>query len=1763
MVERKKDTFTEYVESRRDRGQVGINLSGYSGAPITSAGGGGERGWLGTVVDFLNIGVYPGTTTANAIMDVPQKVEEIQAKADSGDTLGALGDSFKAAGSVLSAPIRGVTTPFRRAFGAELAEGEGDTYEAVIERGYDMANGGSINYVDVDNNVNQVGKAGAGLALDIFADPLTYLSFGALGAAKLASRGAAAAKTAETLAENANRIPTPSEALARQLPEAVASPNLSAAERLSIPGTTVPKVPADTPKVTANEGADNFPANSISETIARSVDDDVLNSAPIERKVNEQISKAIDSKITKLPNGKQITLRGGLSSFFNFLKKAEPGRATSKLTGTLGSYTKLLSDDIAEFGGNVRLEQVIPNYAPQAVEGAAADIAPTVAGAFRQYEQASTATPAGRALRDAIETRVFTPLQASYNSAVQAGKNVTAFGTPRTARDAAMQASEASAAEMVATNLRRLTDGSKARGIALMGEDLFNTLSGMQANDLAPILDDLDLLLRSDGVVKDIAPLLQGDVTSKFLKLFDIDNAMYSAAKLDVAKRVDDVVDGVPKTTLDESLNAVSNSPTARQELEEALAGFGIGVGRFGYLRNEETLNEVTDIYVQTVNEMTKASKLNFLDEKMLKERGYAFWTDNGVPRTEDIFGEGKGILRNQIASYGQFNYILAGAKKIQDRFMKASWTKNLYPEQRASLKEALTLASIKTMEKTLEAKGVPITMDIKLVKDGASQFRNLRFSRVYEELSKNDRMRTLMRFALFNPGTGLPYTKLMDGVMTALSGGNKNEVLAVLRSVETRNGVRIFDPKTGKTSYQTGKTIPNFFSNNNASAKFARTTFNAGKISDEIAQAIVDNRAVFNDISEIYAKQYRARGMAEAEAVSETVGEAIMKMLNDPTKVAQTGLAIAKAGRMVGDFVEEIGDMTNLGMVLGNARVQGSLGKNFKGSAEAMVDTAEAVAKRDGNAISKAQSKGNKLDNDIVAGSNQAAKQAVEDVLAGRRTIQSQKLMDEVVGEAVDHANDGYKAITAGGYASIKAGIIRGLSPLNKFFNVNRGMNTDNLLYVSRMYGGQENIHHMFQAELFGPIGQLGKKYNGYVDESTTVLQEAWNAIRGSYQAQGVAGQAQQELLPFVGKFFNLDGNPANSLIGAAVIRGGANLDRVNQVMASKRVLETTADSVVRAPDEYFDLGKVVEKLGPNASTEDIVRELGEQWKTWDVRDPILFLDRMTRATTQLIGESGYVSKMLDESLDLVLASRTPKAGFVKFQPEEGVTLSAHINGEWYVDPEVADVFRNVSNFADDIAKPGGSALERHIDEFTDAFKYGATQARLGHHIRNLVGGLSMTGLAQGIKNFSKAFDESLRITPKASNMQLTDGIRTQPLNEIDFLAILTQRNVSLRQTVSNADASARVVHKGPKGRVTEGEIIDAIARYGIDPPVRAAEAFATLGTAQGRVGQYTQKFLQFASLGLASRGGRLEKFWTGISQGQDHFNRNHMFIQYVMQALDTGKATRSVGKNIKFDFSKPDVMEDIYTFAAERVAKYHPTIGGLTAAERRTARRLFPFYSWNKGATIALTEAIVMYPGRVSWPFKASYNLSVATGVDPNSYYDPFPTDQKFPSYMTEDINGPQFVINGKYYGFQPGLAQLDVLNQFGGSENIIDPIYTAAIESLNPGIKLPIELLTGSRMTSRNPIADISDYVDSSIPGVSYIANATTYSPSSAIVEGELQKSAKYESGDKTDISRIISAINWLTGSGVREFSRPDMARLAKILENIRLAEERENQ
>jgi hypothetical protein len=205
-------------------------------------------------------------------------------------------------------------------------------------------------------------------------------------------------------------------------------------------------------------------------------------------------------------------------------------------------------------------------------------------------------------------------------------------------------------------------------------------------------------------------------------------------------------------------------------------------------------------------------------------------------------------------------------------------------------------------------------------------------------------------------------------------------------------------------------------------------------------------------------------------------------------------------------------------------------------------------------------------------------------------------------------------------------------------------------------------------------------------------------------------------------------------------------------------------------------------------------------------------------------------------------------------------------------------------------------------------------------------------------------------------------------------------------------------------------------------------------------------------------------------------------------------------------------------------------------------------PFYHWNRGAIQAVTETLLMNPGRVVAFNKAYYNIAIAAGIEPDSMFDPFPDDQLFPSFLQDQMEGPLFEAGGRYFGLRPGIATFDVLNQFA-SGNPIDTV----LDNANPMFKIPIELLTGTRLGTQSRIRDYSDYLDSSIPGFNYGANVSgqsiTGSFYSLLTGGGFDPQYQFELGNKDSRDQIISAVNWLLGIGLTDYSRPSYIRFAE--------------
>ena len=147
----------------------------------------------------------------------------------------------------------------------------------------------------------------------------------------------------------------------------------------------------------------------------------------------------------------------------------------------------------------------------------------------------------------------------------------------------------------------------------------------------------------------------------------------------------------------------------------------------------------------------------------------------------------------------------------------------------------------------------------------------------------------------------------------------------------------------------------------------------------------------------------------------------------------------------------------------------------------------------------------------------------------------------------------------------------------------------------------------------------------------------------------------------------------------------------------------------------------------------------------------------------------------------------------------------------------------------------------------------------------------------------------------------------------------------------------------------------------------------------------------------------------------------------------------------------------------------------------------------------------------------------------------------------------------MDGSYFGVRPGIATFDVMNQFA-SGNPLDTV----LDNANPALKIPIELLTGTRLGTQSRIRDYSDYLDSTVPGVNYISNisgqSVTGSLYSLLTGGGFDPQYQFEVGNKDARDQTISALNWLFGIGLTDYSRPSYIRFAEIEQQQQNTEDR---
>ncbi len=191
-------------------------------------------------------------------------------------------------------------------------------------------------------------------------------------------------------------------------------------------------------------------------------------------------------------------------------------------------------------------------------------------------------------------------------------------------------------------------------------------------------------------------------------------------------------------------------------------------------------------------------------------------------------------------------------------------------------------------------------------------------------------------------------------------------------------------------------------------------------------------------------------------------------------------------------------------------------------------------------------------------------------------------------------------------------------------------------------------------------------------------------------------------------------------------------------------------------------------------------------------------------------------------------------------------------------------------------------------------------------------------------------------------------------------------------------------------------------------------------------------------------------------------------------------------------------------------------------------------------------------MSPGRALVYPKAIYNMAEANGIDLESYSNPFPDDQMFPSYLTDGLEGPITQSSaGNYWGISPGVPMMDVLGDYGGSSP-----KSTVLSALSPAAKIPIEMAGGEKIgaVARDvrtdvPYFDKSDYIDKQIPNSSLAIGLTGRSPSNLFLEPKGGPDAEI----KTDGARTLA--NFLSGMGLVDMSKPSTIKQAKREDTMR--------
>lgn len=474
--------------------------------------------------------------------------------------------------------------------------------------------------------------------------------------------------------------------------------------------------------------------------------------------------------------------------------------------------------------------------------------------------------------------------------------------------------------------------------------------------------------------------------------------------------------------------------------------------------------------------------------------------------------------------------------------------------------------------------------------------------------------------------------------------------------------------------------------------------------------------------------------------------------------------------------------------------------------------------------------------------------------------------------------------------------------------------------------------------------------------------------------------------------------------------------------------------------------------------------------------------MDSFAETFGRRVGEQGYDAAVNTHSFPFAAHRITQDIKFPKKQAEQFTRLLEDFErGPW---------------------QPN-SPLTRMLTTIQRKWKSAVTIYYPSHHVRNMVGDSYLMWVS-GI-NDPRVFNKSLKVL-KSQRERYNDVLKSDDINDLtkflqgDFTVKNANREVITNKFKSNISSDEYYGEMFKRGLLKDADRIEDL--YG--------ESFEAFSMKPKTATQRLMRPLGGKGHGVASK----------VSEVREHYTRMAHVIGYVEKHMD--RATGSKLARTNDPAKRSEILKPLLDRAFDQVTKWHPDGTDMTYFEQKWMRNIQPFYSWQRKAVPLLIEAMFMNPSKavLAYP-RAQAALQTIAGINPEGgMWEPFPTDQLFPDWITNGAIGPvgdpesenawvawlgrlgtnlENPVLGEqgYTMIDPGRTALPINSIIGeyGSNNFGSGVGN----SLSPFFKIPAELVqdstsTGAPISKEEGGEGYGSYAMSQIPQLSPLQRLT---------------------------------------------------------------------